>query len=103
MGLFRWVGDKGRRVGRLSVGLWHSFLSPLINAISYILVRELREQGLKLAKEIVLKYSLGDLKGSTKREQAFNEIKVELKKIGIGARDSAINLAIEMFVNELKG
>lgn len=98
-----WFGNTARRIGRFSVGVWHSLLSPLVNTVALILVRELKERGLAIAKEIVLKYSLGDLKSSAKREQAFNEIKSELKKSGVIARDSAINLAIEMFVNELKG
>ena len=52
---------------------------------------------------VVLDIAASELMGDrTRQQEAFARAKAEFKRMGVAARDSFINLAIEMVLSELK-
>jgi len=56
----------------------------------------------KIALPVVEHLSFSDLTNSEKRKKAFKEIGEAMKGVGLEARESIINLAIEIAVAHLK-
>ena len=76
-----------------------NFIWPLITKQAGASLAVLLPIAYQIVKELAKN---NNLKNSQKREEAFKQLVTEVKKEGIDAGDSLLNLAIEMAVNVLK-
>ena len=74
------------------------YLKPLVLQF----MNKTGQLALNIAIDVVKDLSAEDLTSSEKREVAFGKIKGKLKDQGIEARDSIINSAIEIAVQNIK-
>lgn len=90
--MFSWT-----TVTLLMSGVW-----KLLKPVFIMIVKEVKEEAIELAIEIVEELSKTDLSSEEKRLQAFNTIKIELQESGEELADSSINLILELAVAKLK-
>jgi hypothetical protein len=76
-----------------------NFIWPLITKQAGASLAILLPIAYQIVKELAKN---NNLKNPQKREEAFKQLATEVKKEGIEAGDSLLNLAIEMAVNVLK-
>ncbi len=94
MWLFNWFSKLFSTVAKI----FQSFIDAVFTQASKIIVAELKE----IAIEIVAEIGSTDLSNEEKRNEAFTRIKESAKEKGLEARDSLINLIIELAVQYLK-
>ena len=76
-----------------------SFLAEALPIAKQIIIAALKE----IAIQAVTKAQNTDLNDDEKRKQAFKEIKNYAKEKGIEAKDSIINLTLEMALQKIQG
>jgi len=90
-----------RIIRRWFSGLLRSFWSlmkQIFSGATEIILAELKDVALASVRRL----AKTDLSNEEKRKQAFKDIKAYAKRNGIRARDSIVNLAIELAVQALK-
>jgi len=81
----------------LMSGVW-----KLLKPVLIMIAKEIKEESIELALEIVEELSKADLSSEQKRLQAFNTIKIELQESGEELADASINLLVELAVSNIK-
>jgi hypothetical protein len=81
----------------LMSGVW-----KLLKPVLIMIAKEIKEESIELALEIVEELSNTDLSSEQKRLQAFNTIKIELQDSGEELADASINLLVELAVSKIK-
>jgi len=81
----------------LMSGVW-----KLLKPVFIMIAKEIKEESIELALEIVEELSKSDLSSEQKRLQAFNTIKIELQDSGKELADASINLLVELAVSKLR-
>jgi hypothetical protein len=81
----------------LMSGVW-----KLLKPVLIMIAKEIKEESIELALEIVEELSNTDLSSEQKRLQAFNTIKIELQDSGEELADASINLLVELAVSKLR-
>jgi hypothetical protein len=81
----------------LMSGVW-----KLLKPVLIMIAKEIKEESIELALEIVEELAKSDLSSEEKRLQAFNTIKIELQDSGEELADASINLLVELAVSKIK-
>lgn len=81
----------------LMSGVW-----KLLKPVLIMIAKEIKEESIELALEIVEELAKSDLSSEEKRLQAFNTIKIELQDSGNELADASINLLVELAVSKLR-
>ena len=81
----------------LMSGVW-----KLLKPVLIMIAKEIKEESIELALEVVEELAKSDLSSEEKRLQAFNTIKIELQDSGEELADASINLLVELAVSKIK-
>jgi hypothetical protein len=82
-----------------AIAIFKEFIAEALPIVKQIIIVALKE----IALEAVLKAQNTNLSDDEKRKQAFKEIKAYAIAKGIGARDSLINLMLELALQKIQG